>query len=87
MTWYDQNAVPEWKTFIGKAYNIENVLFSKDIIVKELPQEKEVQDYLKTHRERIVEDGLNLCLQFPCPEASYERKYLLPTKAIELMTN
>lgn len=61
MTWYDQNKIPEWKTFIDNPYNIESVLQDKDLIVKELVQD-EVQTYIKTHKEEIIQDTLSLCL-------------------------
>lgn len=51
-----------------------------------MPQE-ELQTYLQTHKHQIVQDALTLSLGFPAPEASYDRKYLWPTLAIELLTN
>lgn len=87
MAWYEKNTIPEWKLFIDKGYSIESLLLNKDVVLKDLPQQKEIQTYLINNRDHIVSDILTLCLLMPTPEASYDRKYLFPTRAIELMTN
>jgi hypothetical protein len=87
MAWYNPNVVPEWKQLISKPFTFETLLTSKDALLKEIRLETEVQNYVLAHKEAIIEEGLRLCLNYPAQEAPYDRKYSLPTRAIDLLTN
>jgi hypothetical protein len=86
MAWYDKNKVPEWKIFVEKSYSVEGLLNNKDMILQELIKVEEIQQYIKKYRNAIVTDCLQLCLEYPLENSTYDRKYSYPTKAIELMT-
>ena len=87
MAWYDGGKAPEWKHLTSQPYSIEALLDKKDVLFKELSDQPELQGWLKQHSERVVEDVLRLCLCQPHPDEPYERKYVLPTKALEFMTH
>lgn len=86
MAWYDKNKVPEWRIFVERGYSCEGMVSNKDMIMLELPKVEELQQFVKRNRDAIVSDFLQLCLEYPLEGSSYDRKYSLPTKAIELLT-
>jgi hypothetical protein len=86
MAWYEKGKVPEWRIFIDRGYTAEGLLANKDLVMQELPKVEELQGFIKNNRGSIVDDLMKLCLQPAVEGSSYDRKYSLPTKAIELMT-
>lgn len=86
MAWYDKNKVPEWRIFVERGYTCEGMINNKDMIMLELPKVEELQQFVKRNRDAIISDFLQLCLEYPLEGSSYDRKYSLPTKAIELLT-
>lgn len=85
MAWYDKNKVPEWRLFVERGYSCEGMLSSKDMIMAEMGRTEELQQFVRSNRDAIVGDCLQLCLEYPPEGSSYDRKYSLPTKAIELL--
>lgn len=62
MAWYDKNANSERQLFIQKPYALESLLDHREMLMKEITVEKDLQQYITNHRNNIVHDCLQVCL-------------------------